>query len=69
MFTGSCAWAVETRILDSSAVFHREKDSFGQIIAAWSGPGSARAPPVHRYETRLHRLYQPADTTLLLQPR
>jgi hypothetical protein len=61
------AWAIETRLLEDLITGKRADDAIGGITAAFSaaaGPNSLAL--MHRYETRLHMMYQRALHNLLL---
>jgi hypothetical protein len=61
------AWALETRVLDNEVAAQTEGDRRDRMAAAFS---SLAAKPalglMHRYETRLHLIYQRALHNLLL---
>ena len=60
-------WAIETRILDDALAAQPPGDELGRIAAAFS---TLAARPelhlIHRYETRLHTIYQRALYNLLI---
>jgi hypothetical protein len=61
-------WAIERRLFEDSLARQDEKtDDLGRLAAAFS---SLAATPdlalIHRYETRLHRIYQRGLHNLLL---
>ena len=61
------AWAVETATLDKSIQNQPEAEEVDRIAYAFSGEAEApRLALLHRYETRLHRIYQRALHNLLL---
>ncbi len=61
------AWAIETRLLEDQITGAPADDALGSITAAFSaaaGPGPLAL--MHRYETRLHMMYQRALHNLFL---
>ena len=64
------AWAIETRLLDDAIDAQESPDSpdeLGRITAAFSGLAtSPQLALLHRYETRLHLIYQRGLHNLLL---
>jgi hypothetical protein len=55
------AWAIETRLLDDGAASLESGDAIGRLTASFSTlAGSPQFHLVHRYETRLHRIFQRA---------
>ena len=63
-------WAIETRMMDTlpaDAVSLADTDSVGRITTAFKSlAASPVLPLMHRYETRLHMMYQRALHNLLL---
>jgi hypothetical protein len=49
------AWAIDTRMLEDAADTQAGSDPVGSIAAAFTSPALAL---MHRYETRLHLVYQ-----------
>ena len=61
------AWAIETRMLEDAANAQGESDPVGAIAAAFSSLAASPALALmHRYETRLHLVYQRSLHNLLL---
>jgi hypothetical protein len=61
------AWAIETRMLDEGVQSAQPGNELARIAAAFSGLASApQLALIHRYETRLHRMYQRAMNVFLL---
>ena len=61
------SWAIETRMLDSSAPDPSQSAPLDRISASFQSLAAAPALPLmHRYETRLHTMYQRALQNLLL---
>jgi len=61
------AWAIETRMLDTNSSDPSEVPPVDRMSAAFQSlANSAALPLMHRYETRLHMLYQRALHNLLL---
>lgn len=61
------AWAIETRMLDSAAAAAAPGAPLDRIAGAFQSlSNSAALPLMHRYETRLHTIYQRALQNLLL---
>ena len=61
------AWAIETRLLDDAVDAQNAPDELGRIAAAFSGlAASPELALLHRYETRLHLMYQRGLHNLLL---
>jgi len=62
------AWAIETRMIDTAAADpDSATNSIDRITAAFKSLAeSAALPLMHRYETRLHMVYQRALHNLLL---
>ena len=62
------AWAIETRLLEDAAnIQEGESDPLGRIAAAFTTLAAAPALALmHRYETRLHLVYQRSLHNLLL---
>ncbi len=61
-------WAIETRILDNAVAARPAQEDPRDAIAGAFGDLAATAPQLalmHRYETRLHRIYQRALGNLL----
>jgi hypothetical protein len=60
-------WAIETRLFDNAIETDPAPDAIGRIAGAFSTLASAPALALmHRYETRLHNMYQRALRSLLL---
>jgi hypothetical protein len=61
------SWAIETRLFDNAIETDLSPDAIGRIAGAFS---TLAATPslalIHRYETRLHNIYQRALRSLLL---
>ena len=61
------AWAIETRMLDNHTAAQPEGDLLDRITAAFTEPNHALGQALmHRYETRLHLMYQRAFHNLLI---
>src|ERR1017187_7051753 len=61
------AWAIETRLLEDTANAQGESDPVGSIAAAFTSLAASPAGAIeHRYETRLHLVYQRSLHNLLL---
>ena len=62
------AWAIETRMLeDAGAIQEGESDPLGRIAASFNSLAASPALALlHRYETRLHLVYQRSLHNLLL---
>jgi hypothetical protein len=61
------AWAIETRMLEDAANSQAESDPVGSIAAAFTSLAASPALALmHRYETRLHLVYQRSLHNLLL---
>ena len=61
------AWAIETRLLEDAANAQGESDPVGSIAAAFTSLAASPALALmHRYETRLHLVYQRSLHNLLL---
>jgi hypothetical protein len=61
------AWAIETRLLEDQITGLRVDDAIGSITSAFSAAaGPHPLALMHRYETRLHMMYQRALHNLLL---
>jgi hypothetical protein len=61
------AWAIETRMLEDAASAQGESDPVGSITAAFNSLAASPALALmHRYETRLHLVYQRSLHNLLL---
>lgn len=62
------AWAIETRMLqDAANIQEGESDPLGRIAAAFTTLAASPALALmHRYETRLHLVYQRSLHNLLL---
>ena len=61
------AWAIETRMLDTNAPDPSEVPPVDRMSTAFQSlANTAALPLMHRYETRLHMLYQRALHNLLL---
>ncbi len=61
------AWAIETRMLEDAANTQDESDPVGSIAAAFASLSASPALALmHRYETRLHLVYQRSLHNLLL---
>jgi hypothetical protein len=59
-------WAVETRVLDQEIAAQFEGDQLDRIAAGLAKAAAGQTLPLmHRYETRLHRMYQRALHGLL----
>jgi len=53
------AWSMETRLIDTQTARHPEGDALDRMVTAFHGFAAAHSLTlVHRYEARLHRLYQ-----------
>jgi len=60
-------WAMETRLLDDAVRSQQSPDELGRIAAAFSQlANSPQLGLIHRYETRLHTIYQRSLHNLLL---
>jgi hypothetical protein len=60
-------WAIETRLFDNAIETDLSPDSIGRIAGAFSTLAATPALGLmHRYETRLHNMYQRALRSLLL---
>jgi hypothetical protein len=61
-------WAVETRTINRAMAAQTTGDSLDRLVAATSGSNAGDTNPLllHRYETRLHMMYQRALHNLLL---
>jgi len=61
-------WAIETRTIDKAMASQTTGDALDRLVAATSGSTAGDANPLllHRYETRLHMMYQRALHNLLL---
>jgi hypothetical protein len=60
-------WAIETRLFDNAIETDLSADSIGRIAGAFSTLAAAPSLALtHRYETRLHNIYQRALRSLLL---
>jgi hypothetical protein len=61
------SWATETHMIDTAAADFSEAPAIGRITAAFKTLSESPALPLmHRYETRLHMLYQRALQNLML---
>jgi hypothetical protein len=61
------AWALETRIVDDALADQPSGDELGRAAAAFKALASRpELALIHRYETRLHAMYQRALYNLLL---
>src|ERR1039457_1114748 len=61
------AWAIETRLLTDCVDAQDPCDGTGRLAAAFNTMADSKALALmHRYETRLHRVYQRALKNLLL---
>jgi hypothetical protein len=61
------AWAIENRMLEDAANAQGESDPVGAITAAFTSLAASPALALmHRYETRLHLVYQRSLHNLLL---
>ena len=61
------AWAIETRMLEDAANAQPESDPVGAIAAAFTSLAASPALALmHRYETRLHLVYQRSLHNLML---
>jgi hypothetical protein len=61
------AWAIETRMFEDAANAQSESDPVGSIAAAFTTLAASPALALmHRYETRLHLVYQRSLHNLLL---
>ena len=60
-------WALETRLLDDALAAQPPGDELGRVTAAFSSLASRpELALIHRYETRLHNVYQRALFNFLL---
>jgi len=60
-------WATETRLLDNAIQDQQSPDELGRLAAAFSTLASTpELALIHRYETRLHTIYQRSLYNLLL---
>lgn len=60
-------WALETRLLDDALAAQAPGDELGRVTAAFSSLASRpELALIHRYETRLHYVYQRALFNFLL---
>ncbi len=60
-------WALETRLLDDALAAQAPGDELGRVTAAFSSLASRpELALIHRYETRLHNVYQRALFNFLL---
>ena len=63
-------WAIETRMLDTAIAAQPVAEGLDDLARMASGVGSLAPQPalslVHRYENRLHRIFQRAFRDLLL---
>jgi hypothetical protein len=61
------AWAIETSLMDQGVEAAQSRDAVARIAAAFSNlAASPQLGLLHRYEARLHRMYQRAMNTFLL---
>jgi len=61
------AWAIETRMLDNHTAAQPEGDLLDRITAAFTEPNHVLGQTLmHRYETRLHLMYQRAFHNFLI---
>jgi hypothetical protein len=61
------AWAIETRMLEDASNAQAESDPVGSIAAAFTSLAASPALALmHRYETRLHLVYQRSLHNLML---
>ena len=61
------AWAIETALLDKQIALQPEGSNAGRMAAAFDHLAAAPTLPLlHRYETRLHTMYQRALRTFIL---
>lgn len=61
------AWAAETQLLDAAVAAQPEGPEIGRIAAAFAALAAGpELPLLHRYETRLHRMFQRALKNILL---
>jgi hypothetical protein len=61
------SWAIETHMLGAAADSHSAASPIDRITAAFKSLAESTALPLmHRYETRLHMVYQRALHNLLL---
>src|ERR1700693_746490 len=64
------AWSIETRILDTQTAAQPDGDARLRMATAFHGLTAAHSLSlVHRYEARLHRLYQRSLRTFILRRR
>lgn len=64
------AWSIETRILDTETAAQPDGDARRRMATAFHGLTAAHSLSlVHRYEARLHRLYQRSLRTFILRRR
>lgn len=62
------AWSIETRIIDNQVSPHPVADELDRMCTSFTGPegGPPSLALLHRYETRLHLMYQRAMRNILL---